>query len=339
VESILRIPGLGRLGRNRSFAYLGARTCFYDQFVASALDRGIQQVVVLGAGYDSRAWRFARPGVTFYEVDLPETQADKRSRAPAGGPIYVPADVTDSSLVDALTDAGFRSEEPTAFTAEGLTMYLTEQQVALLLRSLSALGGPGSRLAVNFGVGFEQQGSQRGRIARKLMAAGGEELRFRLSPADAPEFMKKTGWTINDVLPGPQLRDSTSAGPSWRSSTSLQVALQRKPKFSRKGDALRPTRDMQQEQARRPPAATAKPAKPRSAADTMAASDHTRAGDRAHPLGRRTTRQNDDGRHPGRSAERHVWSGGRRSGPDAHRAARARPRAAVRKSGRVVLRL
>lgn len=212
VESILRIPGLGRLGRNRSFAYLGARTCFYDQFVASALDQGIHQVVVLGAGYDSRAWRFARPGVTFYEVDLPQTQADKRSRAPAGGPTYVPADVTDSSLVDALTDAGFRSEEPTAFTAEGLTMYLTEQQVALLLRSLSALGGPGSRLAVNFGVGFEQQGSQRGRIARKLMAAGGEELRFRLSPADAPEFMKKTGWTINDLLPGPQLRDKYLGG-------------------------------------------------------------------------------------------------------------------------------
>ena len=151
VESILRIRGLGRLGRNRSFAYLGARTCFYDQFVASALDRGIHQVVVLGAGYDSRAWRFARPGVTFYEVDLPLTQADKRSRAPTGGPIYVPADVTDSSLADALTDAGFLSEEPTAFTAEGLTMYLTEQQVALLLRSLSALGGPGSRLAASVG--------------------------------------------------------------------------------------------------------------------------------------------------------------------------------------------
>src|ERR1700722_11461173 len=77
VESLLRAPGLGRLGQNRSFAYLGARTCFYDQFVANALDRGIRQVVVLGAGYDSRAWRFARPGVTFYEVDLPETQIAK----------------------------------------------------------------------------------------------------------------------------------------------------------------------------------------------------------------------------------------------------------------------
>jgi len=208
----LRIQGLGHLGSNRSFAYLGARTCFYDQFVADSLEGGIHQVVVLGAGYDSRAWRFARPGVTFYEVDLPATQEDKRSRAPKGGPIYVPADVTDNSLADALTDAGFRSGEPTAFTAEGLTMYLTEQQVAFLLRLLSTLGCPGSVLAANFGVGFEQQGSRRGRIARKIVAAGGEELRFRLRQADASEFMQKTGWTIRTLLPGPQLRDKYLSG-------------------------------------------------------------------------------------------------------------------------------
>jgi methyltransferase (TIGR00027 family) len=204
--SMLRIPGLGRLGTNRTFAYLGARTCFYDQFITDALDGGVQQVVVLGAGYDSRAWRFARPGVTFYEVDLPTTQADKRTRAPEGGPTYVPADVTGPSLGDSLVAAGFQTGEPTAFTAEGLTMYLTEEQVIRLLGLLSALG-PNGRLAVNFGVGFEQQGSQRGRVGRKVMAAGGEELRFRLTPADAPGFMTNTGWTINELLSGHQLRD------------------------------------------------------------------------------------------------------------------------------------
>src|ERR1700733_8403275 len=45
--SILRIPGLRRLGQNRSFAYLGARTSFYDEFIAGALDEGVHQVVVL----------------------------------------------------------------------------------------------------------------------------------------------------------------------------------------------------------------------------------------------------------------------------------------------------
>ena len=206
VASMLRIPGLGRLGRNRSFAYLGARTCFYDQFISEALEEGVRQVVVLGAGYDSRAWRFARPGVVFYEVDLPTTQADKRTRAPEGGPMYVPADVTEPSLGESLMAAGFQPGEPTAFTAEGLTMYLTEQQVMGMLGLLSALC-PSGRLAVNFGVGFEQQGRQRGRVGRRVMAAGGEELRFRLAPVDAPNFMTKTGWTINDQFTGAQLRD------------------------------------------------------------------------------------------------------------------------------------
>jgi methyltransferase (TIGR00027 family) len=204
--SILRIPGLGWLGTNRSFAYLGARTCFYDQFITDALDEGVQQVVALGAGYDSRAWRFARPGVTFYEVDLPTTQADKRTRAPEGGPTYVPADVTEPSLGESLVTAGFRTGEPAAFTAEGLTMYLTDEQVKGLFGLLSALS-PDSRLAANFGVGFEQQGSQRGRVGRRAMAAGGEELRFRLTPADAPGFMTNTGWTTNELLSGPRLRD------------------------------------------------------------------------------------------------------------------------------------
>jgi methyltransferase (TIGR00027 family) len=213
-ESLLRIPGLGRLGRNRSLAYLGARTRFFDEFVADAISGGIGQVVVLGAGYDSRAWRFARPGVTFYEVDLPVTQADKRARAPEAGPIFVPADLTQPSLADALTDAGYRSGEQTAFTAEGLTMYLTEKQVAGLLDTLSAIGGSGSRLAVNFGVGFEQRGSQRGRISRKVMAAGGEEFRFRLTPEDSPSFMERTGWTTTAQFTGPQLRDRYLGGTS-----------------------------------------------------------------------------------------------------------------------------
>ena len=91
-------------------------------------------------------------------------------------------------------------------------MYLTEQQVASLLVLASSLSGPGGRLAVNFGVGFEQQGSQRGRVGRRVMAAGGEELRFRLDPADAPAFMTHAGWTIDELCSGAQLSDTYLSG-------------------------------------------------------------------------------------------------------------------------------
>ncbi len=203
--SLPRLPGLERAGRSPSFAYLAARTLFYDDFLTDALDDGIRQVVVLAAGYDSRAWRMARAEVTFFEVDLPGTQADKRSRAPHGGPVYVTADVTEPGWNERLVAAGFRVGEPTAFTVEGLTMYLTEEQVTRLLRTLVEFGGPGSRLGVNFGVGFEQVGSGRGRIGRRVMASGGETFRFRLRPEDAHDFLAHTGWTTTRMLTGPQL--------------------------------------------------------------------------------------------------------------------------------------
>src|SRR5947209_8866540 len=57
------------------FAALAARTLFFDDEVTAALDGGIHQLVIVGAGYDSRAWRLSRPGVRFFEVDHPATPA------------------------------------------------------------------------------------------------------------------------------------------------------------------------------------------------------------------------------------------------------------------------
>jgi methyltransferase (TIGR00027 family) len=210
--SLLNAPGLRGARRHPTFAYLGARTRFYDEFVTTALDGGLAQVVVVAAGYDSRAWRLARQGVTFFEVDLPGTQADKRSRAPAGGPVYVPADVTAPDLAERLTSAGFRPGERSAFLVEGLLMYLTADQAATLLRVLAELGGPGSRLATNLGVGVERAGGGGGRVAGRVMAAGGEEYRFRLAPAHAPGFLAAAGWTADRILTGPQLGEAYLRG-------------------------------------------------------------------------------------------------------------------------------
>jgi methyltransferase (TIGR00027 family) len=91
-------PGMWRVARLSTTPSLAVRTVFFDGFVRDAIAAGIRQVVVLAAGYDSRAWRLAQPGVAFFEVDRAATQADKRGRAPAGGPVFVAADVTDERL-------------------------------------------------------------------------------------------------------------------------------------------------------------------------------------------------------------------------------------------------
>ncbi len=73
---------------------IAARTPFFDDVTLAAIDAGVTQVVILGAGYDGRALRFAHPNVRFFEVDHPATQEDKRRRlaalgVAAGASVYV----------------------------------------------------------------------------------------------------------------------------------------------------------------------------------------------------------------------------------------------------------
>ncbi len=159
----------------------------------------------MGAGYDSRSWRMARPDVIFYEVDQPATQASKRARAPRGGPVYVSADVTDPRLGEHLVGAGFQPGQRSAFVLEGLAVYLEGQQVADLLTTLGELGHSGSRLAVSLERGFERQPVTR-LVARAVYRRSGETRYFRLPVEDAPAVLDKAGWTVDRVLTAPDLR-------------------------------------------------------------------------------------------------------------------------------------
>jgi methyltransferase (TIGR00027 family) len=206
----LRWRMMARLGRNRTFAWLAARTRFFDDAVTDALDAGIAQVVVVAAGYDSRAWRLARDGVRFFEVDHPATQTDKRRRAPQGGPCYVPVEFGVDSLRDALLAAGYRIDEPSVFIVEGVTMYLTEPQVRDLLDTLKSLAAAGSRLAVNFGLGVEAaaaaSASRAGAaLARLHFTLSGERITFRPTVQHAADVVAGTGWAPQETLTAPEL--------------------------------------------------------------------------------------------------------------------------------------
>ena len=126
IARVLLARPLTKYGQSATFSFLGARTHFFDAAVTDAISAGIAQVAIIGAGYDTRAWRLAAPGVRFFEVDHPATQAEKQRRAPAGDVTYVPADLMTDSLVDLLPAAGFVAIAPTVFIVEGLTMYLPE---------------------------------------------------------------------------------------------------------------------------------------------------------------------------------------------------------------------
>lgn len=117
--------------------WIAVRTRAIDDRLLHAIGPRCQlrQVVVLGAGLDTRAARLAREGVRFFEVDQPASQADKRERLarvdgyPIDAATYVACDFEHHDFLDALLEAGFDTTAPAFVVWEGVTPYLTERAV------------------------------------------------------------------------------------------------------------------------------------------------------------------------------------------------------------------
>lgn len=135
---------------------MGLRTRYIDDCVVRALSSGIRQVVILGAGLDTRAARLAREGVGFFEVDHPASQADKRDRLsrfegyPLGAATFVPCDFERDDFVLSLEDAGLQRSAPACFVWEGVIYYLVEEAARLTLERLAAEFDPRSLLLFDY---------------------------------------------------------------------------------------------------------------------------------------------------------------------------------------------
>jgi methyltransferase (TIGR00027 family) len=130
-----------------------ARTRFFDDQVLVAISAGVRQVVICGAGYDDRALRFRSPGVRFFELDHPATQADKARRLQAiealGGAVLAPADFTCDDAGAVLDAAGHAASQPTLFLCEGLLIYLESEVIRRLLAGLASRATAESSLAAS----------------------------------------------------------------------------------------------------------------------------------------------------------------------------------------------
>jgi methyltransferase (TIGR00027 family) len=197
--------------RSVTLAGLAARVLWVDAQVASALDAGIDQVAVIGAGYDSRAWRFGRDGVRFFELDHPATQHDKVRRAPGPGPTYVEADLTTDDAAAALIEHGLDAARPALFLVEGVTMYLVEEDVRRQLGALGTASEAGSRLVVDFFPPPDAGTAQDHRLLRlqRLARMGsGESFRLQVDRSRAVELVEASGWEVDEVT---SLRDAARA--------------------------------------------------------------------------------------------------------------------------------
>ncbi|HEY2502919.1 MAG TPA: class I SAM-dependent methyltransferase [Mycobacterium sp.] len=210
--------------------YMAARTSFFDQFFLSATRAarsGVQQVVILAAGLDSRAWRLPWPdgpdGITVYELDQPRVLEFKSSTLRESGAqptcrlVHVPVDLRHDWPA-ALQEAGFDSSAPSAWSAEGLLPFLPAVAQELLFERVHALSVSGSRIAVEApGPDFldeDARAKQRETMqrVRDLMAKleperdipDVQDLWYLEEREDVDTWLRRHGWDVT-VTPAEQL--------------------------------------------------------------------------------------------------------------------------------------
>jgi methyltransferase (TIGR00027 family) len=181
------------------------RKCFIEDNVRAALAEGTTQVVVLGAGFDTLAWRLhtSHPAVLFFEIDHPSTQrikCDALQRCDANLR-FVPADFTRQTLQQVLAQCpGFRHDLPTIFVIEGVLMYLTAAEVDALFAALPHA----ARVRVIFSVmetlpdgrsGFHNATFLTGRVLRLWR----EPFRSSFSRPAIQSFLARHGYALTTV--------------------------------------------------------------------------------------------------------------------------------------------
>src|SRR5271165_2188766 len=207
---------------NRMHDYLAARTSFFDRTIVSAIDRGVRQVVVGAAGYDGRAFRYAKPGVRWFEVDHPATQRDKLERLQRLGISaphvrFVEADFTRDPMADRLHAAGLNAAVPSLFLLEGVAVYLEPAVLETVLEQFRQVAAPGSRLAISVSLSREHDEGARARF-QAAVAALGEPARSTFDADQAEDLLARTGWR---TMPG---RADTAAKRERLRSAGLLTA-------------------------------------------------------------------------------------------------------------------
>ena len=189
--------------------YILARHRFIDDALVHALaGDDLAQVVLLGAGYDTRAYRFADQlkGRPVFELDYPSTSRRKAqivasAGLPAADVRVVEIDFNHQSVADRLLGSGFQRQARTFFVWEGVSMYLSREAVKDTFRTLHGLGGAGSELTMDYWFLLDTADliSNVHRMSASFLHFLGEPITFGIHPEDVGPFMARNGWAVEDL--------------------------------------------------------------------------------------------------------------------------------------------
>jgi methyltransferase (TIGR00027 family) len=200
LRSLAKLPGM------RSWIlYMQVRTRVIDDALRAFVAGGGRQLVVLGAGYDSRVLRLPElADVAVFEVDHPATQGHKRAvltRLGVDSPShYIAWDFEARAmedLPDVLAEAGLSLDAPAFTIWEGVTMYLTEVAIDTSLRAIRAWSAPGSRLAMTyFAKSRIAHPTLATRAIQAIVSTVGEPWRFGWVPDELAGYLAARGFSL-----------------------------------------------------------------------------------------------------------------------------------------------
>lgn len=218
-------------------AFLAARSRFAEDALAAAIERGMRQYVILGAGLDTFAYRSPHRKGTLpvFEVDHPATQAWKReclAAAQVAEPpslTFVPVDFAHQDLTARLGASGFDRAEPAFFSWLGVSMYLAPEVVLNTLRSLYAMN-PGNAVAFDYAVSPAMHDPYRPSFdaLSARVARAGEPFRGFFEPAALTAELRSIGYGAIEDLDAEQINaryfSPRSDGLRVRGSAHLMCA-------------------------------------------------------------------------------------------------------------------
>jgi methyltransferase (TIGR00027 family) len=195
-------------------AFVLARHRFIDDALAAALakegDERFAQLLILGAGYDTRAYRFAEAlaGRPVFEVDFPSTGrrkeelVRKHARDLPGSVVrHVEVDFLRETFEAPLVRAGFQRGARTFVVWEGVSMYLTRDAVKQTFSLLRSLCAPGSEVCADFWFLLDRPDLRAAahRLSASFLSLLGEPVLFGIHPEDAASFLGSVGFDVDDL--------------------------------------------------------------------------------------------------------------------------------------------
>jgi methyltransferase (TIGR00027 family) len=198
------VRGLGRVLSLGMVDHVCLRTAAIDAALTEALARGCEQLVILGAGLDGRAWRLdALAGIDVYEIDHPDTQVLKRTRVErlrirAASVSFVAVDFAHDRLTERLEAAGHDPSKPTVWIWEGVTPYLTSSAIMATLGDIGSRSSPASTLAMTYALPHlvPLAGLGVAGLARAAFRAIGEPLRGAMDPGTVAARLQAIGFEV-----------------------------------------------------------------------------------------------------------------------------------------------